>query len=334
MAFGNLSQNDRFQKDEIDPTPTASGGSSLGDHEPQFKMLSQNQFGDKAPTMQELNDAKNHDIKAPNDHYRNFSLKEALKVRSALIIILAWLLVRGFEHFLGHGDPNMWYSMAFNPNTMPGSLEVMYQGGGFMAHLAGVFQVILGSICAPLMFSSWLNFFVNVVFLLMLCWCAKFVLVDDTRLIVSYFLSAFVGSAVVYSLFKIMILSLTLTGPKDSLWLQTIQQSNQGVYGLQIGLVGLWVFVLMQTMFERARIPSYMEGKKAKQERKTRTIAMLTTFLVGLVYIVVMCRPTMYDTRVLKIFFVLVLVVSFVIGIVRGLSSYYTMATARQHGRL
>ena len=334
MAFGNLSQDDRFQKDEIDPTPTASGSAKLGAHEPQFKTLNQQQFGTKAPTMQELKDAKNHKIKAPNDRYRNFSLKEALKVRSALVIILTWLLVRVFEHFLGHGDPNMWYSMAFNPNTMPGSLEVMYQGGGLLAHLAGIFQVILGSICAPLMFSSWLNFLVNVVFLLLLCWCAKFVLVDDTRLIVSYFLSAFVGSAIVYSLFKIMILSLTLTSSQDSVWLQTIQQSNQGVFGLQIGLVGLWVFVLMQTMFERARIPSYMEGEKAKKERQTRTIAMLTTFLVGLVYIVVMCRPTLYETRTLKIFFVLVLVVSFIIGIVRGLSSYYTMATARQHGRL
>lgn len=334
MAFGNLSQNDRFQNEQVDPTPTASGKARLGGQEPQFKTLNQNQFGDQAPTMQELKDAEKHDIKAPNDHYRNFSLKEALKVRSALVIILAWLIVHGFEHFLGHGDPNMWYSMAFNPNTMPGSLEVMHQGGGVLAYLAGIFQVILGSICAPLMFSSWLNFFVNVIFLLMLCWCAKFVLVDDTRLIVSYFLSAIISSAIVYSLFKLLILSLTLTGSQDSLWLQTIQQSNLGVYGLQIGLVGLWVFVLMQTMFERARIPSYIEGEKAKQERKTRTIAMVTTFLVGLVYIVVLCRPTLYDTRILKVFFVLVLVVSFIIGIVRGLSSYYTMATARQHGRL
>lgn len=334
MAFGNLSQNDRFQNEQVDPTPTASGKVRLGGQEPQFKTLNQNQFGDQAPTMQELKDAEKHDIKAPNDHYRNFSLKEALKVRSALVIILAWLIVHGFEHFLGHGDPNMWYSMAFNPNTMPGSLEVMHQGGGVLAYLAGIFQVILGSVCAPLMFSGWLNFCVNVIFLLMLCWCAKFVLVDDTRLIVSYFLSAIISSAIVYSLFKLLILSLTLTGSQDSVWLQTIQQSNLGVYGLQIGLVGLWVFVLMQTMFERARIPSYIEGEKAKQERKTRTIAMLVTFFVGLIYLVVMCRPTMYDTRILKIFFVLVLVVSFIIGIVRGLSSYYTMATARQHGRL
>lgn len=334
MAFGNLSQNDRFQNDQSEQDLSNNDNRGLSDHEPQFKTLNQNQFGDQAPTMKELKDAKNNDIKAPNDHYHNFSLKEALKVRSALIIVGIWLVVRILEHFLGHGDPNTWYSIAFNPNTMPGSLEVMHQSGGLMSYIAGIFQVLLGSICAPMMFSNWLNFILNVVFLLMLCWCAKFVLVDDTRIVVSYLLSAIVSSLIVYSLVRIMLLSLTMTGKTDSIWLQTLEQSNEGIYGLSIGLIGLWIFVLLQTMFERARIPSYIESADAKKERKTRTISMLITFLVGLLYIFVMYRPVMVTAHIMKVLYVLILIVSVIIGIIRGLTSYYTMAAARQHGRL
>ena len=336
MAFGNLSQNDRFNQSKTNQ-PASSGLNGKSDDNlekfnPTFKTLDQNKFGDQAPTEKELRDNETREVKAPNDRYKNADLKELFKLRSAFVIIGIWIVIHFMMVVFADGRPNDWYVMAFNPERLPGFLGTMAQSGGAWAYAAGIMQILFGSFFAPLLFTSWGSFLINALFLILLCWSAKVVKVDDIRLFKTYLICAFGAALIVYGVFRVTMLSFTLTKIQQGTWVEALMQTNVGVYGLKIGMVGLWIFTVMQVMFERALIPSYAQGKQKK--RNNRTKILFIDIVAGILYLLIMARPGNLPVMSMKVFAISLVVASLVIGVVRGLISYSTIAIARQHGRL
>lgn len=335
MAFGNLSQDDKFKHEQSKPSLAGLSGNSADDLEkynPGFKTMSQNQFGDKAPTEKELEDNKAREIKAPSDRYKNANLKEILKLRGAFLIIAVWILVHFALVVFADGKPDEWFSMLFNPQKMPGFLGVMSQGSSIWGYIAGIVQILLGSIFAPFMFTSWFNFIINAVFLIILCWSAKVVQVDDVRQVANYAICSFGSSLIVYGLCRFVMLSFTITNVSQGTWVEAMQNSNVGIYGLKTGMVGFWIFVTIQVMFERAKIPSYAQGMEEK--RGNRTKILILDVVLGVLYCIFMARPGQLPIMPLKVFAIVLVTTSLIIGIVRSLHSYSTLALARQHGRL
>lgn len=325
-----MSQNDRFNSG-MDNHSGLDGKSSgdLSKFNPSFKTLDQNEFGDKAPSLDDLKNNETRQIKAPNDRYKHFDFKENLNIRSAFIIIAIWLAVRFLVKVFAHGDPQAWYTMSFNPEMMPGMLHDFALTGGSL--IGGFLQIFFSSIIAPLMFNSWKDFFINAIFLCVICWAAKSVKVDDVRILKTYLMTTFGTSFSVFGLYRLVMLALSMTGIVQGTWVESLRQSTSGVFGLQIGIVGLWIFILLQILFERTRIPAYAEGMD--KIKKHRSIAILITAVAGILYCFFMARPGDIEPKSLYVFAIVLVVVSFVIGFIRGLLSYSTMDAWRARGR-
>lgn len=335
MAFGNLSQNDRFNRNQGQPVASGLSGKSdddLAKYNPDFKTVSQNDFGDHAPTEKELKDNETREVKAPNDRYKNADLKEIFKLRSAFLIAAIWILVHFALVVFADGQPDNWYSMMFNPERLPGFLGTMAQPGGAWAYIAGIIQIIFASCLAPFMFTSWFQFLLNLIVLVLLCWSAKVVRVDDMRLFKTCLITSIGSSLIVYGLFRLTMLSFTITGIAQGTWVEALQQSTVGIYGLKIGIVGLWIFVVMQVMFERGQISAFAQGMEKK--RSNRTKVLILDIIIGIVYLFTLARPGKLPLMSLMLFSWLLIATSILIGAIRGLISYSTLALARQHGRL
>ena len=336
MSFGNnpdaqtnsstQANNSQRVLDEMN-----SNADDLSQLNPQFKVPDVNNLDTgmdvHAPKVEDLKANKKREIKQPLDRFAFPDLKEILKVRSAMVITALWVLNYFLIKMFANGHVTHWHIIQFNPAEISGHLGQIMQSQDLFSQLAGLGQVFLASIFAPWSAKSIGVLIVNIVFLFLICWSAKFIRVDDVRLLKSYVLCSFGATFITFGLYRLVILIYNITGVNQGTWVQAISNASRGVYGLQIGLVGLWAFVLMQLLFERGAKSKFEESER--EVRKRQSLAFLAVLVLGIIYIIFCGSFNIKSPVSLKIFTYILLLVSLVLGVIRGTMSYYSMALRR-----
>lgn len=330
MSFGNnpdaQTNNSQRVLDEMN-----SSTDNLSQLNPQFKVPDINNLDTgmdaHAPEVKDLKVNEKREVKQPFDRFAFPDLKEILKVRSAMVITALWVLNYFLIKMFANGHVTQWHIIQFNPAKISGYLGQVMQAQDLFSQLAGLGQVFLASIFAPWSTKSIGVLIINVIFLFLICWSAKFIRVDDVRLLKSYILCSFGATFITFGLYRLVVLIYNITGVSQGTWVQTISNASHGVYGLQIGLIGLWAFVLMQLLFERGAKSKFEENER--DVRKRQSLAFLAVLILGVIYIILCGSFNIKSPVSLKIFTYVLLFVSLVLGVIRGTMSYYSMALRR-----
>ena len=83
----------------------------------------------------------------------------------------------------------------------------------------------------------------------------------------------------------------------------------------------------MQLLFERGAKSKFEESER--EVRKRQSLAFLAVLVLGIIYIIFYGSFNIKSPASLKIFTYILLLVSLLLGVIRGTMSYYSMALRR-----
>lgn len=338
MAFGDSEKKSQpVQMDSLGqmkaPVNSSKNGDTSVNKQPAFATMDEDGTSGGIYKSHEPTDAmlkhvgEKKVVDAPHDRFYKIDTKEIFKTRSAWLIIFIWLV-----NFLAMRSkvgvhPQKWFLLSLNPDHMLGPWGWHIS----MIPLRSFLAFVVDSVIAPLTPRNWNDLIVSSVFLLLICFCGKFVKVDDVRILKSYLLTAFVSSLLVWGIYSLIVFGIATVSPTP--FTQALQNATYGISGLWIGLVGLWTFLLMQVMFERSAISSYTN--KEQERRRQRSLVVVVLLILGVLYLLFNARlGFVHKVPQLHTMCILIVILSMLIGVIRGVISYSTILLRRHRGRL